>query len=73
MEKLNTPSVFKVGQIWRDSQLYEEVSLYLVIGVYESGLDATWLHSNRTFFHNFAVCSYDTYIRDISSLEKELL
>jgi hypothetical protein len=73
MEKLNTPSNFKVGQIWKDIELEEDVSLYLVIGVYESGLYATWLHNNRTFFHDYSMCSYDIYIRDVSSLEKELL
>jgi hypothetical protein len=73
MEKSNTPSVFKVGQIWRDDDMDESANLFLVVGVFETGLYIKWLHTDLVHYHSYVTCAYDTYIRDISSLEKELL
>lgn len=61
---------FKTGDIWYDPLLEE---YYLIIRKHRTSLHIKWLHKDLTQLVTFDECSHDSFVKKISSLEKELL
>jgi hypothetical protein len=61
---------FKSGDIWYDPIIQE---FYLITKKYKTELQIKWLHKDLTQQVSFQECLEDTFVRTISSLEKELL
>ena len=63
-------SDFKYGTVWRDPILQES---YVVIENKSSGILIKWMADNTLITTRMKDCTHDEYVRELSSLEKELL
>lgn len=61
---------FKSGDVWYDPLIQE---FYLILKKYKTELRIKWLHKDLTQTVKSEHCSEDSFIRTISSLERELL
>lgn len=61
---------FKIGDIWYDPLLEE---FYLITKKYKTELYIKWLHKDLEQLVSFEECSHDSFVRKISTLERELL
>jgi hypothetical protein len=66
----------KEGQIWEDlysSKFSENLRLYLILKISKTAIKIQWLSDGSVCEVHPKTCAPDLYVRDVSSLEKELL